>query len=139
MRNETVRSHINFVAIRFQNSYSARDLKNEFQLYRSAKRKAGDAVDQTARVPVFAEDVLQKFGSAIGDSRVVMHIPLGRDQRTEADDSYHLVQRSQVLAGYSESIECGQTSRLVARFRVKLRADAPHELRATAFRRKHPR
>ncbi len=36
-----------------------------------------------------------------------------------------------------EGVQCGQTGRLVARFDVQLRAEAPNEFRLAAFSGKH--
>ena len=38
---------------------SSRDFENDFQLDRRAKRKTCNAVDEAARVSLFAEDILQ--------------------------------------------------------------------------------
>src|SRR6266851_2883297 len=114
-----------------------RHLEDDFQLDRGAKRKACDAVHQTARVPVFSEDVLQQLRSGVSDSRLIANIARSGYRDAEPDDPRHFVERSQMLPRDSENIERREVSCLAARFYIKLRADATSELCLMAFRGKH--
>ena len=115
-----------------------RPLQDHFQLDRAAERKAGDAIHQAARVPVFSEDVLQQLRSAVRDFRLIADISRSGYRHAEPDDPRHLVERSQMLPRDGETVERREVSRLAPRFHIQLRADTPNEFRRVAFRGKHP-
>src|SRR5436853_3653279 len=111
--------------------------ENDFQLDRSAKRKACDAIHQAARALVFSEDVLQQLGSGVSDLRLIADISRSGHRHAEADDARHSVERSQVLFRDSENVERRELSRFATGFHVELRADAPSASRPAACRGKH--
>ena len=51
-----------------------RHLENDFQLDRSAERKACDAIHQAARALVFSEDISQQLGSGVSYFRLIADI-----------------------------------------------------------------
>src|ERR1700675_954205 len=116
----------------------ARNLENDFQLNRSAERKAGDAIHQAARALVFSEDVLQQLRSGVSDSRLIADISRSGHRYAEPDDSRHSVERSQMLPRDTEDVERGEFCRLASSVYVKFRSDSPNEFRDPAFRGKHP-
>src|SRR5438876_124200 len=112
--------------------------ENDFQLDRSAERKACDAIHQAARALVFSEDVLQQLRSGVSDFRLITNISRSGHRHAEPDDPRHFVERSQMLPRDSEDVERRKVSRLAPRFHIELRADAPNEFCPVAFRGKHP-
>src|SRR2546421_5851224 len=115
-----------------------RHLENEFQLDRGAEWKACDAIHQAARALVFSENVLQQLRSGVSDLRLIAVISRSGHRYAEPDDPRHFVERAQMLPRDSEYIERREVSRLVPRFHIELRADAPNEFGHVAFRGKHP-
>src|SRR5258708_30297313 len=66
------------------------------------------------------------------------NISRGPHPHAEPDDPRDFVERSQVFARNRKAVERSEISRLPPRFHIKLPADAPNELRRTAFRGQHP-
>src|SRR5712671_5330932 len=116
----------------------SRHLENDFQLNRSAERKACDAIHQAARALVFSEDVLQQLRSGVSDFRLIADISRSGHRHAEPDNSRHSVERPQMLPRDTEDVERGELRRLTSSFYVKFRADSPNEFRDPAFRGKHP-
>src|SRR6266576_384688 len=114
------------------------DLENNLQLDRCAERKACHTIDQPAWILVFSEDVLQQLRSGISDFWLIAHVSRSGDGHTEADDSRHFVERSQVFSRDSKNVERGEMCSLASRFHVKLLADAPYKFCHTPFRGEHP-
>src|SRR5207245_7695267 len=111
-----------------------RHLENDFQLDRSAERKACDAIHQAARALVFSEDVLQQLRSGVSDLRLIADISRSGHRYAEPNDPRHFVERAQMLPRDSEGVERREVSRLAPRFHIALRSDAPDEFRPAAFR-----
>jgi hypothetical protein len=114
-----------------------RHLENYFQLDGRAERKARGTVDRAAWALVFAEDVLQKFGSGVGNFRLIANVSRCGDGYAEAHDPRHFVERPQMLARDGEDVERRESRRRTGRFQVELRAEAPDEFRRAAFCREH--
>src|SRR5260370_12283281 len=115
-----------------------RHLENDFQLDRSAERKACDAIHQAARALVFSEDISQQLGSSVSYFRLIADISRSGHRHAEPDNSCYFVERSQMLPRDSEDIERREVSSLAPRFHIELRADPPNYLRRVALRGKHP-
>src|SRR5437588_12687371 len=79
-----------------------RHLKNDFQFNRRSEWKAGNAINQAARVLVFSEDVLEQLRSSVSDFRLIADISQSDYRYAEPDDPRHLVQRSQMLSRHRE-------------------------------------
>ena len=71
-----------FLLLEFLISY----LKNDLQLDRGAQRKARHTIDQSARIFIFSEDVLQQFRSCVSDFRLIANIARSRHRHAEAND-----------------------------------------------------
>src|SRR5947209_11624602 len=89
-----------------------RHLENDFQLDRSAERKACDAIHQAARALVFSEDISQQLGSGVSYFRLIADISGSGHRHAEPDNSCYFVERSQMLPRDSEDIERREVSRL---------------------------
>jgi hypothetical protein len=116
----------------YQEPLLPRHLENHFQLDRRAERKACDAIHQTARAPVFSEDVLQQLRSGVGHLRLFADVSRRGDRHAEADNPCHVVERSQMLPRDSEDVERREASSLAACFHIEFCADAPNEFGRTA-------
>src|SRR6266446_4999230 len=79
-----------------------RHLENDFQLDRSAERKACDAIYQATRALVFSEDISQQLGRGVSYSRLITNISGSGHRHAEPDKSCYLVERSQMLPRDSE-------------------------------------
>src|SRR5438477_12891984 len=82
-----------------------RHLKNHFQFNRRSEWKAGNAINQAARVLVFSEDALQQLGSGISNLRLIAHISRSSHRHAEPDNSRHFVERSQMFPCDRERIQ----------------------------------
>src|SRR5882762_3982681 len=115
----------------------ARHFENEFERDRDAEREAGDASDQAGGIFVFAKDVLEQVGGAVGDFRMLADIAGSGYGDAEADDADNMIERSEMLAGDSEGVEGGNAGGLAASLHVELGADTADEFRRAAFCGKH--
>src|SRR5437867_3780084 len=76
-----------------------------------AERKTCDAVHQTARALVFAEDILQQLRS-VSDLRLIADISRSGHRHAQTDDARYFIERSQMLLRDHEDVERRVVSRL---------------------------
>src|SRR5262249_45381050 len=118
-------------------SGSGLDFEDDFQFYRRTKWKTRDPKDETRSDGLLAEDVAIQFRRRIGDFWVLGELRRG-DVHAQSHDVAHSVQRTQLLLGERQRIECGCLRRLSARLHVQVFAHDANCSSRVARNGEHP-
>src|SRR5580658_2193341 len=113
-------------------------LKNQFQLDRNPERQAGDSVDQTSGVLIWAKNVFKEVRGSVRDLRMISNVSRSSHRHTKADNSLHSIERAEMLARHRKRIHRREARCISARFDIELRSHASHKFRHPALGGKHP-